>query len=83
MTSAKLFLNSVGKGMKQYGEKITAFVNTVLLLLVYIIGVGVTSIVARIFGKHFMERKTSKKKASYWTDLNIKKQEREKYYRQF
>jgi len=69
--------------MKQYGEKITAVVNTMLLLLVYIVGVGVTSLIARIFRKHFLERKTSKKKASYWSDLNIKKQEREKYYKQF
>ena len=60
MTATKLFLKSVGKGMKQYGEKITTFVNTVLLLLVYMVGVGVTSLVARIFGKHFLERKTSK-----------------------
>jgi len=69
--------------MKQFGEKITTVVNTVLLLLVYVVGVGVTSLVARIFRKHFLERKTSKKKTSYWSDLNIKKQEREKYYKQF
>ncbi|MDP3698747.1 MAG: hypothetical protein Q8R47_04105 [Nanoarchaeota archaeon] len=83
MTAAKLFLKSVGKGMKGFGEKITAFVNTMLLLLVYLVGVGLTSFVARIFGKHFLERKTSKKVNSYWSDLNIKKQEREKYYKQF
>lgn len=83
MSGGKLFLRSVGKGMKGFGEKITAFVNTALLLLVYIVGVGITSLFARIFRKHFLERKTSKKKASYWSDLNIKKQEREKYYKQF
>ncbi len=81
--TAKLFFKSVGKGMKQFGENITAVVNTVLLLVMYIVGVGVTAIFARIFRKHFLERKISKKKASYWSDLNIKKQEREKYYKQF
>ena len=69
--------------MKQFGEKITTVVNTVLLLLVYVVGVGLTSIIARIFRKHFLERKTSKQKTSYWSDLNIKKQERDKYYKQF
>ena len=79
----KLFFKSVGKGMKQFGENITAVVNTVLLLVVYIVGVGVTAIFARIFRKHFLERKISKNKVSYWSDLNIKKQEREKYYNQY
>lgn len=79
----QLFLKSVGKGMKQFGEKITAVVNTVLLSVVYIVGVGLTSLAARAFRKHFLERKTSQKAPTYWTDLNIKKQEQKKYYRQF
>lgn len=81
--TARKFVTSVGKGMKEFGEKIATVVNTILLLLVYIVGVGVTSLIARIFRKHFLEKKTSKKASSYWSDLNIKKQERGKYYKQF
>ncbi|MEK6939951.1 MAG: hypothetical protein AABX31_04440 [Nanoarchaeota archaeon] len=69
--------------MKQCGEKITVFVNTMLLLLVYFIGVGLTSLLARLLKKSFLELKPSKKTSSYWIDLNLQKQEREKYYKQF
>ena len=48
--------------------------NSFIFLIVYIIGVGITSIVAKIFGKSFLDMKLSKKKKSYWSELNLKKQ---------
>jgi hypothetical protein len=44
--------------------------------------VGLTSIFAKIFKKHFLETKLPKD-ATYWSDLNLKNKPIEKYYRQF
>ena len=66
--------------MKDFGEGISIVVNSVLLLIVYIIGIGITSIIARITGKDFLDKK---KENSYWSDLNLGKKPKEEYFRQF
>jgi len=81
MNRTKQFLIGLKKGMKEFGGNIALIINTVLLSFVYFIGVGLTSIIAKIFGKHFLEMKLSKN--SYWSDLNLKKKNMESYYRQF
>jgi len=68
-------------GSKMFGELISAIVNLVLLSVVYFIGVGLTSITARILGKKFIDNKTSNK--SYWKELNLTTRPFEEYYRQF
>lgn len=83
MSKLKQFFKGFKKGMNKFGNGISIIINTVLLLVVYIIGVGLTSIFAKIMKKHFLERKISKDKETYWSDLNLKKQPMEKYYRQF
>ena len=77
----KQFFKGFKKGMGDFGHNIASIINTVLLSFVYVIGVGPTSIVAKIVGKHFLEIKLSK--SSYWSDLNLKKKSIEDYYRQF
>jgi hypothetical protein len=78
----KLFLKSMKEGMHTFGQTIATLVNTLLLTVVYIIGVGITSIIAKLFRKQFLEMKL-KKEGSYWTTLDLKKQDKEKHYRQF
>jgi hypothetical protein len=79
----KEFFNGFRKGMKDFGHSISIIVNSILLLIVYIIGVGVTSIFAKVLGKHFLEKKIQRKKETYWSELNLKKKPIEEYYRQF
>lgn len=81
MSGLKSFLKGFGKGMGNFGENISLIINVILLTFVYLIGVGLTSIVAKIFRKHFLETKLSKE--SYWSDLNLKKKPTKDYYRQF
>lgn len=69
------------KGFKQFGHIINNIINFVLLSVVYFIGVGITFLVAKIMGKHFLN--TGKKKDTYWVKLNLGKQKMEDYYRQF
>lgn len=83
MSSIMQFFKGFKRGMHGFGLTIAIIINSVLLLVVYIIGVGLTSIFAKIVGKHFLETKISRKKDTYWSDLNLKKENIEAYYRQF
>ena len=77
----KNFIEGFWAGMKRYGENITTLVNFILLVLVYFLGVGPPSIVAKLSGKKFLE--TGIKDGSYWSDLNLKKKPIDDYLRQF
>ncbi len=67
-------------GLKWISNILTSIINFILLSVVYFIGVGITSIIAKIFGKVFIE--TKNKKSSYWIDLKSKT-EKDDDYRQF
>ena len=77
-----VFLKGFGEGFKEFSNLIVLAVNAVLLSIVYFIGVGLTSIFAKIVGKSFLDIKKTKKE-TYWEDLNLKKEPIDKYYRQF
>lgn len=76
------FIKGFKKGFGKPGHIIADLINTLLLLPVYFIGVGITSLIAKLFKKHFLDISPSKKD-TYWKDLDIKKRPIEKYYRQF
>ena len=82
MKKIRLFIKGYKKGLEDFGGNISNIVNSVLLLIVYIIGVGITSIVAKIFKKNFLEMKISKKE-TYWNDIDLNKKSKEDYYKQF
>lgn len=82
MSNLTQFFKGFRTGMQDFGYNITVIINSFLLSVVYLTGVGLTSIVAKISGKHFLEIKKSEKE-SYWSDLNLKKKQMEEYYRQF
>ncbi len=67
-------------GFKLFGETVANIVNFFLMLIAYIVGIGLTSIVARISGKRFLDYK---KKDSYWIKRNQGKEKEERYYRLF
>lgn len=77
------FIKGFRKGMENFGSNLSIIVNSVLLLIVYIIGAGITSLFAKIFKKHFLELKPSDKSRSYWSDLDFKNKKLDDYYRQF
>ena len=69
--------------MKNFGENIATLINFLLLSIVYIFGVGITKIFAKLLRKNFLELKLNVKNKSYWSKLDLKKKEIEDYYRQF
>jgi len=77
------FIKGFKQGFHDFGNGITNIINFILLSIVYFIGVALTSIIAKILGKHFMDIKQEKKKKTYWKDYNLKKEPIDNYYRQF
>ncbi len=77
------FINGFLRGQKKFGENISIIINSILLTIVYFIGVGLTSIFAKIFNKHFLDLKPKKNEKTYWEDLNLTKKSMKEYYRQF
>ena len=60
MTQVKKFSNGFKKGMQDFASNLTIIINFILLSLVYIIGVGITSIIAKTSNKRFLETKYKK-----------------------
>ena len=71
------------EGFKSFGHAITNIVNFVMLALVYFIGVGLTWLFAKIFGKQFLSVKKETRKKSYWVDEKVVKKKMQEYYRSF
>ena len=78
------FFASFKEGMTEFGKTISSIVNSFLLVIIYIVGIGLTSIISKlIFKKHFLDIENSDYNKSYWSDLNLNKRPIEEYYRQF
>lgn len=77
----KEFIIGLKEGQKRFGETIAIIINSILLSLVYFIGVGLTSIFGKLIGKKFLDM--NKKSNTYWEDLNLKGGSLSKAYRQF
>ncbi|HPL95313.1 MAG TPA: hypothetical protein PLF15_00830 [bacterium] len=70
-------------GFKQFSGHITILINTVLLFFAYIIGVGFSSIFAKIAGKNFLTLNIDSNKKTHWSKLNLTKKEFNEYLKQF
>ena len=68
--------------MEAFGGCFSTLINTILLGVVYLVGVGVTAIMAKIGKKEFLSIKKLNAQ-SYWQPLHLKKKTTEEYYRQF
>ncbi len=79
----KKFYKGFRKGFTNFGHNIGLVVNSVLLLIVYVLGVGFTSICAKLAGKRFLDTEILEDADTYWHDLDLKKKPEEEYYRQF
>ena len=68
--------------LEPISKAVSAIVNFVLLLIVYFIGIGIVSVFAKLFRKHFLELKKQSKKTN-WQEHKVTKQPLEQYYRTF
>ncbi len=83
MQKAKDFLLGMKDGSSDFGLGVSRVVNFILLSFVYVFGVGLTSLVARMKGKHFLDMDIDKGAKTYFVDEPIMKKDKEEYFRQF
>ena len=82
MNKINLFFKGLQQGFKNFGHTITGVINFFMLLIVYILGIGIISIISKLFGKHYLDLKKSGSKSN-WHEHKVTKQPLEKYYRTF
>lgn len=80
---SKEFFVGFKEGQKKFGESIAIIVNSIVLSIVYFLGIGLTSIIMKFFGSNFLELNINKNSKTYWEALNLNKRPIEEYYRQF
>lgn len=83
MDAIKSLFTGFKNGIKHFGNDITIIINTLLLVFVYFLGVGFSSLFAKLSHKKLLILKPSKQVSTYWLDLDFKKKPLEDYYRQF
>ena len=83
MDSIKIFFRGLKRGMSNFGSGISLIINSIILGIIYILVVGITSLIAKLSKKHFLDLEISLEKKSYWTELNLNKKPTEEYYKQF
>ena len=78
-----VFIKEFISGFKEFGKFVNAVVLFVALTLVYIFGIGPTSLIGKLLGKKFLSLKKDEKAKTYWTDNRIGKKKEEEYYNTF
>jgi large-conductance mechanosensitive channel len=71
MEKIKLFFKGFHEGFKSFGLVISTIVNFLLLMIVYFVGVGLTSVFGKAFKKEFLDMK--KRNKTYWEPRKSKK----------
>lgn len=71
------------EGFRAGGESISIIINTILLTLLYILGIGATSLGVKIYRKNLLDMKIDTSKHSYWEDHPVSGANIEDYYKQF
>ena len=80
MNKLKIFFAGFKDGFRNVSNRITDIINFIFLFVVYFIGIGVVSIISKMFGKHYLDLK---KNGSSWIVRKLKKKPIEDYYRLF
>lgn len=70
-------------GIELFGALINNVVVWAALFVVYVVGIGVTALFARLVGKKFIRSQIDYSAESWWEPLDLSLQERERYYDMF
>jgi len=71
------------EGAAEFGEAIGKMVSFVLLSVIYVVAVGLTSLIGKLVGKVFVEMNIVRTRTSYWEDVDISTDKYERYLRQY
>ncbi|MEM2963342.1 MAG: hypothetical protein QXW70_01335 [Candidatus Anstonellales archaeon] len=83
MKNLRAFISGFKIGVRDFGETISILFNTGLLFFVYILGIGITAILSKTLGKHFLDKQISNNAETYWIDTTLGKGTKETYKRRF
>lgn len=83
MNKLNSFFKEFHKGQALFGETISTVVNSLLLSLVYFLGIGLTSIFAKFANRRFLDKETDLLKESYWEEFHFMKIEEGEHFRQY
>jgi len=78
-----LFVAGFKSGFEKFGRSIAAVVNVVILGITYFIGVGISSLLSKLFHKSNLDMKMDKGDVSYWSEFEGGKEDLESHYRQY
>ena len=73
----------IKKGFLAFSHFMQMVVNTILLTVVYFVGIGLTSLISKLFGKHYLELKLDKNAKSYYKECYSTKRPKEEFYRMY
>jgi len=79
----KEFFNGVYEGSKLFGYSAANIINSILLAVVYFVGVGPVSVIGRLLGKRFLDLEKDITPGSYWKERKQEKLSKDDHYRQF
>lgn len=82
MKTTKMFLKGLARGLTHTGHTITGIINTVLLLIIYFIGVGTAAIITKL-AKQELIALEKKNTATYYNDKKIETENIQEYYKQY
>jgi hypothetical protein len=77
------FFYPIKKGFTNFGTNISVIVNVILLTLVYFVGVGSTSLIAKLVNNHFLSLNKPKPGKTYWANLNLRRKDLKDYFKQY
>ena len=79
---SRIFLRDLKQGFASFGESIVTFINTVLLVIVYVFGVGVSALMMARKRKTLLDMKIDGSVETYWKTTPLAK-DMKSHYRQF
>ncbi len=84
MAAIKLFFKGLGSGFQEPGHLLARLINTLLLLIVFVFGVGPVAIISRLRGKRYLATKSfSQTATTYWQDCSLENKSKEDYTKLF
>ena len=79
MVKIQLLFKGIYHGLGKFGKIISTIVNFILLLVVFIFGIGLVSSISKLKGKKFLELNTNNCLTTYWSDSPVEKSKKEDY----
>ena len=75
------FFRGFKEGFREFGLRVNDGVTVIVMLFVYVIGIGLTSIFGKLSKKKFLD--LNPEKSSYWINIEASKKTIEDYRRSF